>query len=199
MPHFREVTPNFAVSPQISPEDVAQAKQSGFTLIINNRPDGESPDQPAGSEIEAAARSVGLDYLFIPVVGRPTAAQAAAVSRALAASKGKALAYCRTGNRSIITWALGELAAGRDRGDILRLAATAGYDLSAVLCSLSQRLRSFDAADAGGWAKAHLVTLDLRLPSPSRTSSCTFAWRPVGCQWAYRSCRRFCPRGSPWP
>ena len=133
MPYFREVTPNFAVSPQISPEDVAQAKQSGFTLIINNRPDGESPDQPTGSDIEAAATSVGLDYLSVPVVGRPTADQAAAVSRALAASKGKTLAYCRTGNRSITAWALGELASGRDRGDILRHAAGAGYDLSSVL------------------------------------------------------------------
>ncbi len=133
MPHFREVTPNFAVSPQIATEDVAQAKQSGFTLVINNRPDGESPDQPTGSDIEAAARSAGLDYLFVPVVGRPTAAQAAAVSGALGASNGKTLAYCRTGTRSIIVWALGELAAGRDRGDILRLAAAAGYDLSSVL------------------------------------------------------------------
>jgi uncharacterized protein (TIGR01244 family) len=134
MPHFREVTPNFAVSPQIAPEDVALAKQSGFTLVINNRPDGESPDQPAGAEIEVAATSAGLDYLFVPVVGRPTADQAAAVSRALAASNGKALAYCRTGTRSITAWALGELAAGaQSRQQLITLAAAAGYDLSGVL------------------------------------------------------------------
>jgi uncharacterized protein (TIGR01244 family) len=134
MPHFREVTPNFSVSPQISPEDVALAKRSGFTLVINNRPDGESPDQPAGAEIEAAARSAGLDYLFVPVVGRPTADQAAAVSRGLTASNGKTLAYCRSGNRSITTWALGELASGNhSRQQLISLAAAAGYDLSGVL------------------------------------------------------------------
>ena len=133
MPHFREVTPNFAVSPQIATEDVATAKQFGFTLVINNRPDGESPDQPAGAEIEAAARAAGVDYAHIPVVGRPTQDQAAAVSRAITATQGKTLAYCRSGNRSIMAWALGELAAGRERSDILRLAAAAGYDLSGVL------------------------------------------------------------------
>lgn len=134
MPHFRQVTPNFAVSPQIAPEDIALAKQSGFTLVINNRPDGESPDQPDGADIEAAATSAGLDYLFVPVVGRPTADQAAAVSGALAASNVKALAYCRTGNRSITTWALGELAAGaQSRQQLITLAAAAGYDLSGAL------------------------------------------------------------------
>jgi uncharacterized protein (TIGR01244 family) len=134
MPHFREVTPNFAVSPQIAPEDVALAKRAGFTLVINNRPDGESPDQPASADIEAAARSQCLDYVFVPVVGRPTADQAAAVSRALAANSGKALAYCRSGNRSITAWALGELAAGdHSRQQLISLAAAAGYDLSGVL------------------------------------------------------------------
>ena len=39
MSQFRAVTPDFAVSSQISPEDVALAKRSGFTLVINNRPD----------------------------------------------------------------------------------------------------------------------------------------------------------------
>ncbi|HEY2481848.1 MAG TPA: TIGR01244 family sulfur transferase [Caulobacteraceae bacterium] len=132
MTQFRSVTAAFAVSPQIGPEEVAAAKAMGFTLIINNRPDGESPDQPPGAEIEAAARAAGLDYAAIPVTGRPTPDQARAVSDA--ASRGKALAYCRSGNRSIMSWALGELAAGaHSRDELLRLAAAAGYDLGGVL------------------------------------------------------------------
>jgi uncharacterized protein (TIGR01244 family) len=131
---LRIVTPTFSVSPQIAPEDIDAIKAAGFGLIINNRPDGESPDQPAGFDIEAAARAQGLDYAHVPIVGRPTAEQADAVCRLLAAAEGKSLAYCRSGNRSITAWALGELTAGaRGREELLRLTAAAGYDLASVL------------------------------------------------------------------
>ena len=132
MSDFRFVTANFAVSPQISLADVSAAATQGFTLIINNRPDGEAPDQPAGARIEQAARNAGLDYLWVPVLGRPTADQARAVRRAVETASGKVLAYCRSGTRSINTWAIGE--AGRtSRDELIRLGAAAGYDLSAVL------------------------------------------------------------------
>lgn len=129
MTDFRTVTDAFAVSPQISPADVAAAAAQGFTLIINNRPDGEAPGQPTGAQIEAAARASGLDYLSVPVVGRPGPAQIEAVREAMAGAKGKVLAYCRSGTRSITTWAIGQ--AGKvDRDQLLRQGAAAGYDLS---------------------------------------------------------------------
>ena len=132
MSDFRFVTANFAVSPQISLADVSAAAAAGFSLIINNRPDDEAPDQPAGARIEQAARDAGLDYLWVPVLGAPTADQARAVRRAVDTASGKVLAYCRSGTRSINTWAMGE--AGRTpRDELIRLGAAAGYDLSAVL------------------------------------------------------------------
>jgi uncharacterized protein (TIGR01244 family) len=132
MSDFRFVTENFAVSPQISLADVSAAAARGFTLIINNRPDGEAPDQPAGARIEQAARVAGLDYLWVPVLGRPTADQARAVRDAVDTASGTVLAYCRSGTRSINTWAMGE--AGRtSRDELIRLGAAAGYDLTAVL------------------------------------------------------------------
>ena len=132
MTDFRTVTDTFSVSPQISPADVAAAAAQGFTLIINNRPDGEAPGQPTGEEIEAAARAAGLDYLNAPVVGRPGPAQVEAVRQALAATKGKVLAYCRSGTRSICTWAMGQ-AGAVDRDQLLRQGAAAGYDLAPVI------------------------------------------------------------------
>ncbi len=52
----------------------------------------------------------------------------------MAAAKGPVLAFCRSGTRSIIAWALGEAAAGRDRADLADgWTPTAGYDLSAAL------------------------------------------------------------------
>ena len=122
MTQFRRVTDQFSVSPQIAVDDVAQAAAQGVVLIINNRPDGEDPAQPQGAEIEAAARAAGLDYVAIPVRGGPDAAQA------------QAQAYCRSGTRSIVTWAIGQAQSGvMDRQTLIALGAEAGYDLSGVL------------------------------------------------------------------
>lgn len=136
MSHFRPVTDYFAVSGQLSPIDVAAARAEGFTLIIDNRPDGEAPGQATAGEIAAAAEQEGLAFRHIPVVGLPLpgSEESAAVSEAIAESGGKTLAYCRTGTRSIALWALGELAAGqKSRDELLRIAADAGYDLAGVL------------------------------------------------------------------
>ncbi|MEO8812911.1 MAG: sulfur transferase domain-containing protein, partial [Caulobacteraceae bacterium] len=64
-------------------------------------------------------------------VGPPTEAQVAAVRMALAATDGKAVAYCRSGTRSITTWALGRPA--DERKEAVRRAAEAGFDLSGIL------------------------------------------------------------------
>jgi uncharacterized protein (TIGR01244 family) len=132
MTDFRTVTDTFSVSPQITPADVAAAAEQGFTLIINNRPDGEAPGQPTGAEIETAARAAGLDYLAAPVVGRPGPAQVEAVREAVASANGKVLAYCRSGTRSITAWAMGQ-AGAVERDRLLRLGAAAGYDLTLVI------------------------------------------------------------------
>jgi uncharacterized protein (TIGR01244 family) len=133
MPQFRKVTESLQVSPQITADEARAAVASGVTLIINNRPDGEAPGQPTNAEIEAAARAAGADYITIPFAGRPTAEQARAQAAAVAGAKGPVLAFCRSGTRSITAWALGEAASGRDPGELVRLAADAGYDLAPVL------------------------------------------------------------------
>ena len=43
---FIALNDRFFVAPQISLGDTTQAKDAGVTLIVNNRPDGESPGQP---------------------------------------------------------------------------------------------------------------------------------------------------------
>jgi uncharacterized protein (TIGR01244 family) len=133
MSQFRKVTDAFQVSPQITPDEARAAGQAGVKLIINNRPDGEAPDQPTSAAIEAAARAAGADFIEIPIVGRPTPDQARAQAEAVAGADGPVLAFCRSGTRSITAWALGEAASGRDRAELVRLAAGAGYDLGPVL------------------------------------------------------------------
>jgi uncharacterized protein (TIGR01244 family) len=115
---------------QIRPEDIAGAAAEGVRTIINNRPDGEEPGQPAGAEIEAAARAAGLAYRHIPVAGGFSEAQVAAMAEALEA--GPALAFCRSGTRSTYLWALARARQGVAAENLVRAAAEAGYDLGPV-------------------------------------------------------------------
>ena len=134
MADIRQVTKDFAVAPQIAPADMALAAGQGFVLVINNRPDGEAPDQPDSAQMEAAAKAAGLAYVHIPVRGGPTPDQVEAVADAISGAKGPVLAFCRSGTRSINTWSLGQAASGaRPRDELVRLGADAGYDLSGVL------------------------------------------------------------------
>lgn len=134
MSDFRRVTDDFTTAPQISVADVAEAARQGFKTVINNRPDGEDPAQPAAAEIEAAARAAGLAYFHIPVRGGPTPDQVEQTNSILAEAEGPILAFCRSGTRSIVTWSLSQATTGaRDRGELIGLGRAAGYDLSGVL------------------------------------------------------------------
>lgn len=130
---FRTVTDSFLASPQISTVDVAEAAGQGVKLIINNRPDDEDPNQPSGGEIATAAREAGLDYVAIPVTHAGfSIPQVEAMHAALDANDGKTLAFCRSGTRSTLLWALAEAHDGRDPETVANEAAGAGYDVSPI-------------------------------------------------------------------
>ena len=131
MPDFRKVTDDFSVAPQIGVDDIAAAADQGFALVINNRPDGEAPDQPTSAQMAAAAQAAGVAYVHIPVRGGPNAEQVQAVEAAIAGADGPVLAFCRSGTRSIVTWSLGQK--DRPREELIRLGQAAGYDLSGVV------------------------------------------------------------------
>jgi len=121
------------VGGQIEPSEVASLAAQGVTMIVNNRPDGEEPDQPAGAEIETAALAAGIQYRNVPVGSSGLSAnQVDAMAKALAAAEGPALAFCRSGTRSTYLWALARAKAGDDPEQIIREAAAAGYDLTPI-------------------------------------------------------------------
>lgn len=133
MTEFKRITDQLLAAGQLEPADIARAKEQGVGLIINNRPDDEAPGQPRGAEIERAAREAGIAYRAIPVgpsgFGPP---QVEAMSEALDQAEGRVLAFCRTGTRSTLLWALTEARRGSDPEDIARTAAVAGYDVAPV-------------------------------------------------------------------
>jgi uncharacterized protein (TIGR01244 family) len=133
MSDFRQLTDHFWASPQIGLDDVDAAKSQGIAMIVNNRPEGEAPDQIPGAAIEAAAKSVGIDYRAIPVSHAGFSEdQVQAMAAALDDAAGSVLAYCRSGTRSTLLWALTQASRGEDPEAIAVSAGRAGYDVAPV-------------------------------------------------------------------
>jgi uncharacterized protein (TIGR01244 family) len=125
---MRELDDKVLVSGQIRPDEVAALRAEGVTLIVNNRPDGEEPNQPLGEEIEEAAAAAGIDYRSVPIIRGIGPADADAMREAISASRGKVLAFCRSGTRSALAWALARNDEGMAREEIERRLISAGVD-----------------------------------------------------------------------
>jgi len=136
---LKRINEHVSVSPQISPDDVAAIKAAGFVAIVNNRPDGESPDQPPSAVIEQAAHDAGLAYHYIPL-GREgvTPEMVEQTKSVLEGSAGPVFCYCRSGTRSTTLWALSQ-AGKQPAAEIISAAANAGYDMSHLAGHLSQK------------------------------------------------------------
>ena len=130
---FRTISADFLASPQIQLEDIEAAQAAGIRLIVNNRPDGEAPEEPQGTDIEAAARAANIDYLAIPITHTGfSLPQVEALEAALASADGTILAYCRSGTRSTLLWALAQAKLGMEPDAIAAAAMAAGYDITPV-------------------------------------------------------------------
>jgi uncharacterized protein (TIGR01244 family) len=133
MSDFRRLSESVWASPQLTVDDVASAHAADVKMIINNRPEGETADQTPGAAIEAAARAAGIDYRAIPISpGTFNELQVREMTEALGNARGKVLAYCRTGTRSTLLWALAQAARGAAPDAIAEAAAAAGYDVSPI-------------------------------------------------------------------
>lgn len=120
-----------AVAPRRGHKDVEEAAKGGINLLINNRPDGESPDQMSSAEIEAAARAAGMDYVHIPIIpSKISDEQIDATVEALErAGDGYILATCRTGMRSLIMYSLAQAKIGKKYDDLLAVGKMIGFDM----------------------------------------------------------------------
>ena len=124
---------DFHVGPQITPGDVAELAEQGFGFIINNRPDVEEDGQPTGADIHEAAKEAGLGYAHVPVERGISPAEVEAEADALVeAGDAKVFAFCRSGTRSALLWALAQRADGRDTDELRAKAEAAGYSLDPI-------------------------------------------------------------------
>jgi sulfide:quinone oxidoreductase len=128
---INKINQQLSVAGQISADDVALIAAQGYKTILCNRPDGEAWGQPTFEAIKQAAEKSGLEILFMPVVNSGvTDENILNFTTIFGAVETPMLAYCRTGTRCTILWALSEGAKGTPVEQIVGLAATAGYDLS---------------------------------------------------------------------
>jgi uncharacterized protein (TIGR01244 family) len=125
---IRQLDDKTFIAGQLRPDEIAGLAERGITLIVNNRPDGEEPGQPLGIEIEEAASAAGIDYRSVPIIRGIGPADADAMNEAIASTDGGVLAFCRTGTRSGLAWAIARSDSGVAREEIEQKLIGAGVD-----------------------------------------------------------------------
>ncbi len=135
---IRPITPRYAVSPQISVEDVPAIAEAGFVKVICNRPNTEVPPDQQSDAIGQAVREAGMEYEVLELTHQTMTPENVALQRDLVEScSGPVLAYCASGTRCSVVWALGQC----DRlstDEILDATGKAGYALDGLRPALEQ-------------------------------------------------------------
>lgn len=97
----REINDEYAVSGQITAQDVETLKDMGYRSIVCHRPDNEAEGQPQFSDIAAEAERLGLEVRHVPVGQNGVQAeQVRAFVDCLDEMARPMLGYCRSGARS---------------------------------------------------------------------------------------------------
>ena len=127
-----QLTDTLSVSAQITPQHIPQLAAQGFTAVVCNRPDGESPAQASMEVIEVACHSAGLLFVRYPVTAINVPGPDLDGLGALFDDPNQVvLAYCRTGTRCANLWVATRAEA--DLAGALQTAREIGFDLSMVV------------------------------------------------------------------
>jgi len=125
---IRHLTDRYAVSPQILPEDVAALKAAGFVRVICNRPDGEIPEALHADQMRKIVEAAGMEFVNNQVAPGNFSPEIVAAQAAAQQADGPVFAYCASGNRSSVVWALSQ--SGKVPADkLIATAARWGYNL----------------------------------------------------------------------
>jgi uncharacterized protein (TIGR01244 family) len=98
--NLRKVDDNFAVTGQITPEQVQAVSDAGYKSIVCARPDHEEQGQPSFAEVARAAETLGIQIVHIPVSGGLGEGQIIRFHDAWQQMPKPVLGYCRSGARA---------------------------------------------------------------------------------------------------
>ena len=127
---FAKINNELTVSDQIAIEDLKEIHAQGYKTIFCNRPDHESEGQLDFSVIEKEAQNLGIKTIHQPVIGGQISdSDIAQFGSYFEIAQKPIFAYCRTGTRCSMLWALSHVKK-LPIDEILSKAQIAGYDLS---------------------------------------------------------------------
>ena len=155
MDKITTITPGFAVTSALAPEDFAEAARLGFRAILSNVPDGESADQLTARDEAVLAWRAGLKFAHVPACKLDlfTDPVVEGMNDAVGRLDGPILAHCKSGLRSAIVWAAAS-ARSQPVDCVLERLTAAGFDLDFLRDELDAQ------ADRKRWLGDPAVGLD---------------------------------------
>lgn len=133
MAEIVDITPSFAVAPQLGAEDFAALARRSVVHVINNRPDNEAGVVVPSEVAQRLAREAGQHYRYLPTDMAHVLApdMIDAMDEALRSAPGRTVAYCKSGTRSAILWGAVSVRY-RPVDEVLATLRAAGFDLQAL-------------------------------------------------------------------
>ena len=124
-----KLSDTLVVSTQPELADFAPLAAQGFKVVVCNRPDGETADQPATAAVRQAVEAAGMAFVDYPItLAIFPGDDLAKLGRLFDGSEGKVFAFCRTGTRCTNLWVASRSAAEREAA--VAHAKKLGYDLT---------------------------------------------------------------------
>lgn len=109
LPVMRQLTPSLSACGQLTLSNIQALAELGVKSLICNRPDHEDPEQPSAASLQDYAESLGLEWYFQPVIsGQVEDAQGDEFAQLLAKATSPVVAFCRSGARCGMLWALSQ-------------------------------------------------------------------------------------------
>lgn len=146
-PQLTRMTDQVFLTSQLKPGSMRFLRQQQIKTVIDMRPDGESADQPSSKQIQQAARTMGMEFHYIPVPHESIPDEAVrSLQSILKNVEEPAVLYCRTGRRAARLYALAKAsqANGPNQSEILKLVQSAGFNAEDLVKEIAQRIENRD-------------------------------------------------------
>lgn len=137
----KKIDDDISVAAQLTLSDVVEAAKLGFRTIISNRPDGEEFGQLSTTDLEAVTKANGMEWVFFPVEsGNITDTNADDFIKIYEQAEKPMLAFCRSGARCVVLWALSS-AHKASADTLISQARNAGFNIASQKAHIMQRAR----------------------------------------------------------